>query len=329
MTPRPTGSTMVLALTGLLCACADQRSAGGTTETDNMVAARDFRIDSLLQERGIPHAVAAVATIRIDSTVLDFSETSANGRDLAVEAPGHGPIPFRTVFWDKLARIGRIEARIDPTLRRTGNRIRLRWGLPDSLRSDSAMTWRGIPDSVRKAIASVLVDDFEDSNLVSGLPSKGTWTTHSGGDSAHVSAPRIAPAGASRPGRALSITYSMVAIKGYVLVTVPLTTAPRTMRSIDSIEFWARGDSTIVSVALEHKSDTTATKAWADRKLTASWQRYTVRPGDFVAPTPASGNVGWLGIRDSVTTLTLFGALGKELWIDDIRIHGVDRDDMD
>lgn len=326
MTPKCSGA--ILATLLLLGACADQRSAGGTTETDNMLSAREFRVDSLLQERDLPSTGTVVATIRVDSTVVNFSETSADGRDLAVEAPGHGPIPFRTVFWDKLARIGRIEARIAPSLRHAGSRIRLRWALPDSLRSDSASTWRNVPDSVRKALSSVLVDDFEDSNIVSSLPSGGTWTTHSGGDSSSVSAPRIATAGASRRGRALAITYSMVAIKGYALVTVPLTTTPRTMRSIDSIEFWARGDSTIVSVALEHNTDTTGAKAWADRKLTASWQRYTVRPADFVAPSSSGGNVGWLGIRDSVTTLTLFGALGKELWIDDIRIHGVDRDDM-
>lgn len=326
MTPRCSGA--ILAPLLLLGACADQRTAGGTTETDNMLSARELRVDSLFHESALPSTGAVVATIRVDSTVVDFSETTAEGRDLAVEVPGRGPIPFRTVFWDKLARIGRLEVRIASSLRNTGSRIRLRWGLPDSLRSDSASTWRDVPDSVRKAFASVLVDDFEDSNLVSGLPSKGTWETQSGGDSSSVSAPRIAPAGASRPGRALAISYSMVAIKGYALVTVPLTSGPRTMRSIDSIEFWARGDSTIVSVALEHKSDSTNSKAWADRKLTATWQRYTVRPADFVAPTPASGNVGWLGIRDSVTTLTLFGALGKELWIDDVRIHGVNRDDM-
>jgi hypothetical protein len=40
------------------------------------------------------------------------------------------------------------------------------------------------------------------------------------------------------------------------------------------------------------------------------------------------GNVGWAGVRDSVTDLCLFAARGADMWIDDIRLYGIDRDDL-
>jgi len=269
-----------------------------------------------------------VAVLRLDSTNMDFSATSDDGRDLAVETLEGVAVPFRTVFWDKPARRGRIEVRLDPPLLRPGSRFRLRWGLPDSIRTDSVATWDAIPDSQRLELTSVLIDDFEDSDLVSETSSKGIWSSHAG-DSATISAPAIASAGVGRKGMALKVAYSMIPIKGYALVTVPLSDGPRSLRSIDSIELWARGDSTTLTIALEYPSGASSRKAWGDRKLDGTWQRITIRPSEFVAATGVGGNVGWVGVRDSVTSLAFFAALGHELWIDDIRIHGIDRDDLE
>jgi hypothetical protein len=108
---------------------------------------------------------------------------------------------------------------------------------------------------------------------------------------------------------------------GWVLFGARLGTGVHRMTTLDSIEFWARGDGA-VRVALEDRRDTTdLNKAWVRVEVGATWKRYVVKPSDF--DKPDSLNKGWDFVRNTVTTFTIFGVEGSKLWVDDIRLHGV------
>jgi len=315
----------ILAAVGLVPGCAD-RVAGGTTETDNMVSARLYAVDSLLADWNRPVTTPTIAVLRLGASHLDFGKTSLEGTDLRLETIDSLPIPFRIVYWDRQAALGRIQVRLEPPLQRPGTRIRLRWGLPDSVRSDSNAVWTGIDQQRRLDLNSVLVSDFEQNSLLSLLPEPGSWYTNSG-DSASISQPALVEAGASRAGHALQATFTAPIRKGFALAGVPLGQRAYNLRSLDSIEVWARGTNTILTVSFDHQGVVNR-KAWTPVHPDSTWKRFSIRPSDLDSASPNGGNVGWLGVRDSVTHLSFFFAQGREIWIDEIRLHGIDRDDL-
>jgi hypothetical protein len=69
-------------------------------------------------------------------------------------------------------------------------------------------------------------------------------------------------------------------------------------------------------------------RTWAPVSMGASWQRIVVRPSNFLKPDGDAGNVGWDTIRDSINYMSLAIEGGTEMWIDDIRLHGVIRQDL-
>lgn len=319
------GLGCAVACLALVYGCAE-RVAGGTTETDNMVSARIYSVDSLLASGDVPVGGATIVTLRLHAGNLDFDSISREGVDLRVETLGNVPLPFRIVFWDRTASLGRIQVRLEPHLQRPGSRIRLRWDLTDSTRSDSAVVWKGIGDSRRLALTSVLVSDFEQGSLLSLLPTPTPWYTNAG-DSAIVSAPSIVQAASGRAGQALHFTFTAPIKKTFSLAGVALGERAYNLRSLDSIEVWARGTNTILTVAFDHQGATNK-KAWTPVYPDSTWKRFTLRPSDLDSASPNGGNVGWLGVRDSVTHLSFFAAQGSELWLDDIRLYGIDVGDL-
>lgn len=321
--------TLIAILLPLLTGCFDDPVAGGTVETENTVAARTISVDSLLSPWSRPFSIPTVATLRLDSSNIPFGKMSSSGLDLSVERVDGEPLPFRVVVWDKRAFLGRIQVHLDPSLQRKDSKFKLRWGLKDSIRSDSQAVWSGISESQRFLLNSVLVDDFEDSSLKSPLPNTGWWYS-SNTDSATVSSPRLVDALRNRMGRALQITYSAPPSPSqYALLGLVLTAAPRSLRTLDSMVFWARGTGR-VSIAFDRFQPNISKKAWLTKALDSNWTRICIQPHqlDPAAPLGEDENVGWEGVRDSVTNLSFFLRGGTSFWIDDIRLYGVNRDDL-
>jgi len=313
----------LLASTALLAwACGKSPAiAGSSSETENILTARILRIDSVLPDWNRPTAAPTVATLRLDSTNFPFALVSATGSEISVERIDSTPIPFRTVFWDKLGKRGRIEVRIDPASLVAGSKMRLRWNAKDSTRSDSAKVWKSIPDSQRQILTSILADDFEHSDLGSRIPGSGTWYTLAA-DSAEISQPEIVTAPKGRTGNVFHFTF--MGEKGYCYAGLPLAMGqPRSLRTMDSIVLWVKGPAKL-AVAFDHKG---VGKAWVHRMIDSNWTRLSLHPINFDTIT-AGGVIGWTRVRDSITDLAFFVSQGSDLWVDDIRIHGPNRDDL-
>lgn len=307
----------------LLWGC-DDSSAGNSVETENTASARKLPVDSILPLWNRPAGVT-VATLRFNAQNFDFRTSSSDGHDLRFERLDGTPISFAVKGWDSSAAQGRVLVRLDSSLRHPQSAIRMSWGLRSrtSLSNPSAV-WAGVSDSVALLTNSVLVDDFEDGNLVSRLPDGASWLT---GTSTSASLKSCSVETVSE-GKALHITYAATQPQ-YVVFSVALAPSgsPRNLRSFDSLVLRARGNGNLF-MALEHLTNGSGPKAWTHRALDTGWNSIRIRPSDFDPIDTASKNLGWGVVRDSVTHLTFILADGTEAWLDDIRLYGVNQDDL-
>ncbi|HNY32625.1 MAG TPA: hypothetical protein PKO15_17200 [Fibrobacteria bacterium] len=311
----------------LVLACSEQPVAGNSSETENTASAREISVDSLYYG-WLPYPFhATVATLRLDSSTLDFSKVDSAGSELTVESLEGRQLPFERIFWDRAASRGRLRVRLQGSLLQHGARFRLRWGSTVRGVPDSASVWDSISSFQRMLMTSVLVDDFEHGSLKSLLPDTATWKAVAGAG-ATASPLKLADAGRGRDGIALMLTYTAEAVSGkYAGINVKLSPRPISLRALDSIELMVRGTGRL-SVTLDRPEGNTAPKTWARMNIDTTWKRIRVRPQDFDPADGVGGNIGWTRMRDSITHLTFLMEGGKELWIDDVRLHGIVLDDL-
>lgn len=334
MNPRMLAVLTALAMAG----CQEERSAGTTTETENAVSARAMRVDSLVSAPDRPAWAPFVATLRFDAGNFGFDQSGDSGLDLDVRGPDSLPIPFETVFWDRAARRGRLNVRVAGDELLPGARLLLFWRLPAARRSDRAATWAGIPDSQKLSSTTSLVDDFEGGSLLRNrLPYASFWFT--GGS---MSQSGLAASGSGRGGNAyhLACNPGQCDTGRVLLAATLLASSPRCFRSLDSVVFWARGsgkvrmafegvDSAQMQLIIRGRLDSLQPRrAWCARPLDTAWKRIALRPSDFDPADGKGGNVGWTALRDSVNYITFLIEGGSELWLDDIRLHGVAPGDL-
>jgi len=315
---------LLLALLGgfLLWGC-DDSSAGNSVETENTASARKLPVDSILPLWNRPAGVT-VATLRFDARNFDFRTSSSDGHDLRFERSDGTLIPFAVGVWDSAASQGRVLVRLDSSLRRPHSAIRMSWGLRSRTSlSDPAAVWAGVSDSVALLTNSVLVDDFEDGDWASLLPNSAWWQVSAADTAASLKSCVVVSADV---GKAVHITYRANQ-PHYIVFSVALSNGPRNLRSFDSLVLRARGDGKLF-MALEHLTNGSGPKAWTSRTLNTGWDSIRIRPSDFDPIDVASKNLGWNAVRDSVTHLTFILADGTEAWLDDIRLYGVNQDDL-
>lgn len=311
----------------LLLGCGNERISGSTTETENVLTAVVFSVDSLISDQSHFWHVPTVATLRLDSSNVDFSQSDSLGRDLIVERMDSTPLPFSIVYWDRKAATGRIHVRLDTIPWRSDSQIRLRWKGPLQTRSNPASVWRAIPAAQVLAINSILVDDFERATTRSLLPDSASWYSATS-DSATVSVPKLDTAGSGRNGRAIHITYNASSVTyQYALLGIALGKNPVNLHSLDSMVVWVRGSGKL-SVAFDRLTAGSKGKAWLHTPLTSYWKRICIRPQDFDSASTIGNNIGWDAVRNSITNLSFLVAGGSALWVDDIRLYGVNKGDM-
>lgn len=317
----------LLALLGSLVSCGSERISGTTIETENLQA-RILQVDSVLPTWTDPGQHGIVATLRFDSTNFDFSRALDGGHGLVVERLDATPIPFEVVFWDRAARLGRLQVRFDRAFLSFEKAFRIRWNLRDSLgHSDSAETWRDISPTRRDTLESVLVDDFESGDFNTKLPTRPYWQT-AVAESSSIQSLSLAPAGMGRSGTALGVAYiATESIFAVLKTNLVIDGSPRNVRAMDSVVFWARGSAgSGFFVAFEYRG---IFKSWNLQDLDTVWTRYSIAPGDMMAAEiDAGGNRGWEAVRDSVTNLSFILNNGRSFWVDDIRIYGINPDDL-
>jgi len=315
----------------LAISCSDNRLGGNSVETESDFTARVLPVDSILPVWNKPSDSLTVATIRFDSTNFDFSKTLSDGSDLRLVHRSYDstPVPFTVVVWDKPNRIGRLQVRLDSvSLRRRADLVLIGGGERKLGLSNQTATWEKVPTSQQLLVNSVLVDNFESSSDTTLLPTQPVWAGLNG-DSGWITGMSHEAAGLGRTGKAMRVGFKSSG-NGFVVFQTKLVanSSQRNLRSLDSLEFWARGKGKVMAT-FDHNTKDTSFKAWTAVVFDSTkWVRVRIRPQDLDPNNGIGGNRGWLAVRDSVTHLTFIAGQGSEVWFDDIRLYGIDRDDL-
>lgn len=290
--------------------------------------------DSLVSEWMRPLADFSVVTLKLDSSNFDFKETMDDGRDLRI-FDDNGPLVFQRVLWSPELKRAVIRIRMQTSKQDSSTQIELRWGHAGAIDPGFDGLWSGISDSLYTELYTLLIDDFEHHSAQTGLPPPipGTfWYIIPSDTSVVVDSALLAdftntlqPAGDGRSGTAAHIVYTATSTMWFVL-GAKLGPEPRSLETLDSVEFWVRGDG-LYSFAFDNFSGTGG-KAIFNDTLYSEWTRKCIRPSDFLPADNIGGNVGWDSVADSITNVTFFSGNGTEFWVDDIRLYGVNRDDL-
>jgi hypothetical protein len=297
--------------------------------------ARSLMASDLISDWMRPVQFPTVVTLFLDSSNFDFSKARADGADLRVfAATGKGLVIDRARY-DSLAARAEIRIRIEDASD-TLSAWSFCWGKPLAIDPGHPDLWAGFSSSTKLKLNSILVDDFEDGNDRNAMPipvplsywfkviSDSATITPAVGENFSQA---IQPAGSGRSGKAVHILYHADSPE-WVLIGTPLGEKSHSIYTMDSIEFWAKGDGNY-SIAFENNiKELTGRKAWKHLVADSVWTRVAIAPSDLLGADSAGGNMGWETIRDSVTNISIFSTDGSEFWIDDIRLYGVSQDHL-
>jgi hypothetical protein len=293
-----------------------------------------FPVDSLVSDWMLPLYDSTVLTIRLNENNFNFSEADDNGLDLRVETENGVHLPYERVRWDAALERAVIRVRVSETLASDSSLLVLRWGHANAIDRAVSSVWEGIPDSVEEILNSVWVDDFEDSNDVTGFPDPIPVCHWYIGNSDSVTISPTSEEGlqkaletdtTGRGGIVAHLSYVSEGI-GWALLGTTIG-GHKSLATLDSIVFWARGNGTL-SLAFDKLKTATEGKAWIHFTLDSAWTRHSVKPANFLDADGVGGNVGWDAVKDSVSNITFLGSDGTDFWIDDVHLYGVNRDDL-
>lgn len=333
-----TGIVAAAAASGVLLStsgCGSDRMSGGNgTSTDNVVTARTFSIDSLARNAADGDGGAYPLLVGLDSTLLDLSRVRPDGHGLVVERTDSHELSFDVREWSGPARRGSIWIRIPRYVRGQGDRIRIRETSDTANHANHAAVWRDVSEYTKLQVASIPLTDFAGMGLKTPTPC-GCNYWYAQTSAAAVFRPAstvynlgsaLGPAGFGRPGAALRAAYSIGKLGEWALIGTHLGLGTHDFSGLDSITFWARGNGTL-HVALEDGTDSTSrSKAWATVEADTGWSRFVVLPTQFETASP--WNKSWKEVQGHVNTFTIFFEAGTEVWIDDIRLHGIAPQDL-
>lgn len=195
-----------------------------------------------------------------------------------------------------------------------------------------------IESSSSSALGYLTVLDFENglrsefmfSGVASEIYLKPTDTTVVMNPVEDSAALAIVDAGVGREGKAYHWTTSgKTGHWSFMGLWMCSSTTPCDFSAIDSIEYYVRGTGSY-SFNLETLVDGSTGKAvFLDTLQGADeWERVVVKPSDFMEGDSTYGNMGWDFVSKRVTNIAVPAYYDAEIWIDDIKFYGVNRDDL-
>lgn len=309
-----------------------QLSGNGLSEAWRYV--KILSVSSWISEWMQPLQYPTVLTVRLSQGQFDFSKANASGSNCALFDSRNQTLTAQFVYWDSSAAVGRLL--VHQSAQDTSSQWSLRCGDLNYIAPRSQNIWEGVGDSLRLAMNSILVGDFEGSSQHTSLPAPipATYWYMFASDSTVQIEPApgtdltqgYQAAGYGRTGKAFHIAYTATNRK-WAHLGAPLDSAPRSMRAMDSIEFFVRGNGRY-QFSLDRLTDDNPGKTIHEDTVLSEWTRVRLRPQDFAPVDSIGGNTGWNAVRDSLTNITFFCYLGTDFWLDDVRIYGLNRDDL-
>jgi len=310
----------------------------GSEDPSTWKYAQIHYVDSLVSDWMLPLYDSTVITLRLNADNFDFAHAATDGSDIRVQDIYGENLAFARVRYEADLKRAVLRIRIPKTF--LGETLILRYGHANAIDRSVNDIWEGIPDSMRFKLSSVTVTDFESNTtgnnrvyfpapidtsywFIAAYPAK---------SDSSVSKITYENADSGRTGTCAHFTYTHIG-NAWSLMGVSFRHGTKSLATLDSIVFWARGTGKISLSFDKNVIDTTdssysQTKSWLTFAITAGWTRYAIKPTDLLAADNIGGNVGWKAIKDSITNISFFGSGGAGFYLDDITLYGVDRNDL-
>lgn len=294
---------------------------------------RTFETEEVASEWMLPLADTTIVFVRLDSSNFNFGEAMANGNDLRFTDQNGQKLRSKIASWDDSLMNAKIMVRLEGC--EGVESIQMYWGRKASADINDTEIWEGISDSLRLALNSVTLIDFESGKLESAFKyadgSTRNWY-YGSQDTSVVTAPSIDNVeeafekDETRGGTVFHWEATSQSKYLWSMVASRISKHPTNISGLDSASFYAKGKGELGFV-FEVLDEPTGKVKYVD-SLTGEWKRYSLTPADFVEGDSLYGNMGWDFVKPRTTTLTFWIVGNAEVWLDDIRLYGINRDDF-
>ena len=283
-----------------------------------------------------PLSFPTVLVLRLTEDNFDFKKAAKDGSDIRLYDGSGNLVPFEIDGWDTTINSATLNIRVE-TATDTIRPWTLMWGDKKAEKLKNVNVWKGLSDSLVSALNSVTVMDFETGGIYNDIPApvvKYEWyvQAHSKATISDSLAANkmngIEKADSSIFGKnVLHVQYSADTLGQYVVIGTRIAEHPHDLSRLDSVEVWIKGDGeyeiileTIVESDTNYK---TTYKGTANKQ----WTRVAVKPEDFTNADNKSYH-GWDITRNKITRFTIFVYRGKNIWIDNVKMYGINLDDL-
>lgn len=272
---------------------------------------------------GKPGMISGQVLVEDDTDASEVT-VAVQGLDYSVSADGMGNFEFKSLpagFFEMVAYVHADSTVVDEK----GNKgkVKVVRKLGSSIANVLAGQENGVVIDTRPhdSLPSFVFEDFENG--------ADAWKVQHSEDA--EGSIEVVNAGLGREGKAVHFTCVNDSMFNWVLMGRSLGGLVD-MSNLDSIVFWARAevvrDTSYISFSLDVNVDSASGiksgKAWVHIEVDTVWNRYVVKPADFLEPDSNNigGNLGWDAVKHYITDISIFGGTGGEFWIDDIEVYG-------
>ena len=279
-----------------------------------------------------PIADTTVVFVRLDSVNFDFGEAMKNGNDIRFTDQDGNRLAFKKAYWSDSLKQAELQIRINGTS--SIEELVMYWGKTAALDASSNDIWKDLPDSLVTAIHSIKIIDFDSQKLETAFDyGDGTRDWYFNPQDSNVtttpSRDNVQDAFEFNDERQSYVFHwkSTSKKKGkWSMIGSRINRNPSSLEGIDSIVFFAKGSGEL-GFAIEVLNEPTGKTKYVDY-LGSNWKRFSFTPDDFVPGDGEFGNMGWDFVKARVTTFSIWIVDDSEMWIDDVILYGVNRDNF-
>ena len=310
----------------------------GLIENPNKIVPENairFMPSDLISDWMRPLSFPTVLVLRLTEENFDFSKAEKDGSDIRLYDGSNNLIPFEIDGWDTTINSATLNIRVESAAD-TVRPWMLMWGDKKAKKIEDVKVWEGLSDSLVKALNSVEVLNFEAGTDLNALPAPLNYNWYvQPHDSATVKnnldqkpTNGIEKADSTIFGKnMLHVQYQANKLGRYVVIGTRIAAHQHDLSRLDSVEVWLKGSGDF-EVFLETivESDTNYKTSYKG-SVNEEWTRVAIKPSDFTNPDKKSYH-GWDVTRNKITRFTIFVYNGTDIWIDNVRMYGINLDDL-
>ncbi|MBR6454962.1 MAG: carboxypeptidase regulatory-like domain-containing protein, partial [Fibrobacter sp.] len=293
---------------------------------------RVIPLDSTISDWMRPIADTTVVFVRLDSANFNFNEAMKNGNDIRFTDQSDNRLKFKKVFWNDSLQQAELQIRINGTS--SVESLIMYWGKTAALDASSDDIWKDLPDSLVNSLHSIKIIDFEKQRLETAFdyadgPREWYFEPQDSNVTTQPSNEEVQKAFEKSDERGGYVFHwkSTSKKKGkWSMIGSRINRNPSSLEGIDSIVFYAKGSGEL-GFAIEVLDEPTGKTKYVDY-LDSNWKRFCFTQKDFVEGDGEFGNMGWDFVKPRVTTFTIWIVDESEMWIDDVILYGVNRDNF-